>query len=91
MLVERTNIKVGRKNIEKDHREVLGGYTGKRDAPCQQKARKQGFGMKAEVGRWWPRCSSSRLKNAYWIGEGEVLCDLQKNSIIALYGNRSES
>lgn len=91
MLVERTNIKTGRKNIEKDHKEAPGEYTGKREAPCQQKARKQGFRMKGEVGRWCPRCSPSRLKNVYWIGEGEVLCDLQKNSIIAFYGNRSES
>lgn len=73
-------IKVGRKNIEKDHREAPGGYTGKREAPCQQKARKQGFRMKGEVGRWCPGFSPSRMKNAYWIGESKVLCYLQKKT-----------
>lgn len=87
MLVERTNIKDGmleERTEENDYRE------GRKDAQEREKNVNKRQGNKASEqkercvgGVQW--CCSSRLKNAYWIKEGEVFCDLQKNSIIQVF------
>lgn len=57
MLFERVNVKNRRlqeRNLEKDHKEGPGGGIGKREGPCQQKARKHKAWMEGEVGGQHP-------------------------------------
>lgn len=54
MLAEKMNIisrKLEGRTLENDHKEGLGGCTGKREASCRQKARKHRLQLEGEVGR----------------------------------------
>ena len=53
-------------------------------------SKETGFSAKGGAGKQCPVAQPSGLKNAYWIGEGEVLDDLPKNNIIQVFcGSRS--